>query len=33
MFMFDTTHDQFVRLGGRLIDTRSAVLFSFEKAL
>ena len=33
MLMFDTTHDRFVSLGGRLIDTQSGVLFTFENAL
>ena len=33
MFMFDATHDQFLRLGGLLIDTQSGVLFSIENAL
>ena len=33
IFMFHTTHDQFLRSGSLLIDTQSGVLFSFENAL
>ena len=33
MFMFDTTHDQFLCLDILLINTQSGVLCSFENAL
>lgn len=33
MFMFDTSHDRFLRLSALLIDTQSGASFSFEIAL